>query len=58
MSTLDARLAKKESHPVVLVAKKVRKIGSPSHSLPPPNAPSWAVDPNFMEGRLVHAGIP
>ena len=26
-----------------MVAKKVRKEGAPSDSLPPPDAPSWAV---------------
>jgi hypothetical protein len=52
MAALDGRLARKESHPVGLVAKKVRKIGSPSQSLPPANAPSWAVSPDYGKGKI------
>lgn len=49
MSILDERLSKKETHPVGLVAKKVRKIGSPSTSVPPINTPGWAVDPEYIK---------
>ena len=35
-----------------LVAKKVREIGSPSQSLPPANAPSWAVNPEYNKGKI------
>ena len=54
MAALDGRLARKESHPVGLVAKKVRKIGSPSQSLPPANAPSWAVNPEYNKGKTYY----
>lgn len=52
MATLDERVAKKESHPVGLVAKKVRKTGSPSQSVPPANAPSWAVNADSNQGKM------
>ena len=44
MNVLDLRLVKKQPQPSGLVAKKVRKIGTPSDSLPPYDAPSWALD--------------
>ena len=44
MALLDERLTRRNDSPIGLVAKKVRKIGSPSESLPPTNAPVWAVD--------------
>ena len=40
---LDQRLAQSNDSPICLVAKKVRKIGSPSESFPPVNAPVWSV---------------
>ena len=51
MALLEERLA----HPVGLVAKKVRKIGSPSKSLPPVNAPVWAVDSHFDIGKFMYS---
>ena len=53
MAVLDERLARKESHPVGLVAKKVRKVGSPSLSLPPPYAPAWSVDPEYNQSEFI-----
>ena len=53
MALLDARLAQKESHPVGLVAKKVRKVGSPSKSPPPTNAPVWSIDPKYNNGECM-----
>ena len=45
MGVLDTRLAKTQQRQLAvgMVAKKVRKEGTPSDSLPPPDAPSWAV---------------
>lgn len=43
MELLDVRSAKKNLQPLGLVAKKVHKQGTPSDCLPPPDAPSWAV---------------
>lgn len=45
MAVLDSRLANSQQHQLAtgMVAKKVRKEGAPSDSLPPPDAPSWAV---------------
>lgn len=45
MGVLDTRLAKTQQRQLAIgmVAKKVRKEGTPSDSLPPPDAPSWAV---------------
>ena len=41
---LDKRLEKKKQKDVCgLVAKKVRKLGNPSSSTPPTDAPSWAI---------------
>lgn len=55
MCLLDNRLAaKQKTQPMTsLVAKKVRKEGSLSESLPPSNAPVWAV----QCGKFVHFGI-
>lgn len=50
MVILDERLSKKETHPVGIVAKKVRKNGPPSRSSPPQNAPTWAVNPDYNQG--------
>lgn len=48
MHVLDVRYAKKNPEkPTALVGKKVRKEGTPSDCLPPPNAPSWAVKDNI-----------
>ena len=44
MAVLNNRLAKNHRQLAFgMVAKKVRKEGAPSNSLPPPDAPSWAV---------------
>ncbi len=42
MEVLDGRLSKKPQ-PACLVARKVRKIGTPSNCAPPENAPVWAL---------------
>jgi hypothetical protein len=44
MALLDERLTRRNDSPIGLVAKKVRKIGLPSETLPPTNAPVWAID--------------
>lgn len=43
IQVLEGRLEKKQPQTIGLVAKKERVSGSPSASLPPQNAPSWAV---------------
>lgn len=45
MAVLDSRLAKNQQRQIAtgMVAKKVRKEGAPSDSLPPSDAPSWAI---------------
>ena len=43
MNVLEERLLKKQPQPAGLVAKKVRKTGTPSTSTPPENAPTWAI---------------
>ena len=43
MNVLEERLSKKHPQPIGLVAKKVRKTGTPSESTPPDNVPTWAV---------------
>ena len=52
MCLLDNRLAtKQKSQPITsLVAKKVRKEGSISESLPPSDAPTWAI--KIATGKL------
>ena len=54
MAVLDQQLARSNDAPIGLVAKKVRKNGSPSKSLPPANAPPWQVDHEYFdEGEAV-----
>ena len=55
MTVLDARLERKEPHPVGLVARKVRKAGSPSKTLPPVNAPVWCINPTYKDGECMHS---
>ena len=45
MKVLDNRLEKKQTNckPVGFVAKKSRRVGSPSVSMPPPYSPTWAI---------------
>ena len=43
MKVLDNRLEKNQIKPVGFVAKKCRRVGSPSVSLPPPYSPAWAI---------------
>ena len=43
MAVLDGRLSKKQPQATGLVAKKVRKTGTPSDSVQPEDAPVWAV---------------
>ena len=44
MEKLDTRYEEKVKKDGVLVA---RKTGSPAKSGPPPNAPSWTIDPKW-----------
>lgn len=54
MALLDSRLAKQKHHPVTtLVATKVRREGCVSSSLPPPNAPKWAVQTSAGKKEIV-----
>ena len=50
MEVLDTRLAKKNPQSPGIVAKKVRKAGEPSNSLPPTDAPSWAIRKEVIQG--------
>ena len=43
IAVLDSCMAKKQKMPSGMVAEKVRRQGNSSTSVPPPNAPSWAV---------------
>lgn len=47
MEKLDTRYEDKIKKDGVLVARKTRRTGSPAKSGPPPNAPSWTVDPKW-----------
>ena len=49
MWRLDARYAKKVSTEGGTVARKVRKSGEASKSLPPSDAPDWTVDPSKLQ---------
>ena len=50
MALLDQRLSAKKVQPAGgLVAKKVRRIGHPSKTVPPAGAPSWAVRTNCLD---------
>lgn len=49
MTVLEQRFSKKQQkQPLGLIAKKVRKIGEPSDSPPPPGAPVWAIKKEFQ----------
>ena len=52
MQVLDDRMRVKVPLSQGMVAKKVRRVGAPSKSLPPLDAPKWAVK-NF-EGIAKH----
>ena len=43
MAVLDSRMTQEQKMPSGMVAKKVRRQGSPSTSIPPSDAPPWAV---------------
>ena len=43
IKVLDNRLEKNQIKPVGFVAKKCRRVGSPSVSMPPPYSPAWAI---------------
>lgn len=47
LASLDERYSQKVHKEGGLMAKKCRKTGSPASSLPPCDAPSWAVDPKY-----------
>ncbi len=49
MSTLDSRIAKKQPASPGLVAKKVRKLGEPSSTTPPDDAPKCAVSSDVVQ---------
>ena len=50
MAVLDQRLSAKKLQPAFgLVAKKVRRVGHPSKTVPPVGAPSWAVRANWQD---------
>ncbi len=51
MSTLDSRIAKKQPASPGLVAKKVRKLGEPSNTTPPDDAPKWAVNSDVIQSE-------
>lgn len=50
MGKLDARYEEKIKKDGILVARKNRKVGSPSQSSPPSGAPGWTIDPKWTEG--------
>ena len=41
---LDKRFSEKNHREAGLVAKKIRKLGSPSTSEPPTDSPTWAIE--------------
>ena len=50
MAVLDQRLSARKLQPAVgIVAKKVRRVGDPSKTVPPVGAPSWAVRSNWPD---------
>ena len=50
MRVLEQRLSKKQQQlPTGLVARKIRRDGVPSDTLPPPGAPVWAVRKDDQE---------
>ena len=58
MEILDDRLTKSQQCQLAvgMVAKKVRKEGTPSDSLPPPDAPSWALKDHAQNAcGILHA---
>ena len=50
LTTLDSRYQDKTKKEGVLVAKKNRVYGSPSSRPPRPDAPQWAIDPEWKQG--------
>ena len=56
MEVLDDRLAKSQQRQLAvgMVAKKVRKEGTPSDSPPPSDAPSWAVKDHAWSASMWH----
>jgi len=55
LSTLDTRYTLKTKKEGLLVARKVRKEGRPSPSVPHSGIPEWAVDPEWDKGlKSVH----
>ncbi len=55
MSKLDQRAGRRQPQPIGLVAKKIRKVGIPSTSKPPLDAPVWAV--NQLQGNHFYSQI-
>lgn len=60
MEELDQRFKKKLEGKSCTTPSRKRKIGSPSTSSPPSDAPKWAVDPNWNTnlGTYVHSYLP
>lgn len=66
MSVLDSRQPKHQKMSTGMVAKKVRKQGAPSDSLPPSDAPSWALNNSasmymynrYYNGAVLHVHVP
>ena len=50
LTTLYSRYQAKTKKEGVLVAKKNRVDGSPSSRSPRPDAPQWAIDPEWKQG--------
>ena len=57
MQRLDARYAKKVLTEGGTVARKVRKSGEASKSLPPSDAPDWTVDPSYQRNREIELNV-
>ena len=49
LAKLDQRYEAKVKKDGTFMARKVRCIGTPSTSEPPPSAPEWTIDPEWKE---------
>ena len=54
---LDIRYSKKVSTEGGTVARKMRKLGEPSKSFPPSDAPDWTVDPSKLSERYNNVSL-
>ena len=57
MRRLDIRYSKKVSTEGGTIARKMRKLGEPSKSLPPSDAPDWTVDPSKLTDRYNNVSL-